>query len=294
MAGSGLGEGTGEGARAEGRVPDLERHPARAGRCTGEPRRALSRGARLPGRVPVHPRHPAHDVPGPPLDDAPVRRLRERGGRQRPVPLPLEVGADRALGGVRPSDADGARRGPPAGPRRGGQGRRLDQLAAGHGGAAQGDSAGRGLDLDDHQLDGGHSAVALRRGRRAAGRADGEAVGHGPERHPQGVHRPRHLRVPAAGVAAAGDRRLRLLRAARTEVEPDQHQRVPHPRGRLDGGTGDCLHARQRHRLRGRGPPRRPGGRRIRRAAVVLLQRPQQLHRGDRQVPRGAPGLGAG
>ncbi len=34
---------------------------------------------------------------------------------------------------------------------------------------------------------------------------------HHPERHPQGVHRPRHLRVPAAAVDAADHRHLRLL-----------------------------------------------------------------------------------
>ena len=36
--------------------------------------------------------------------------------------------------------------------------------------------------------------------------------GHHPERHPQGVHRPRHVHLPAAAVDAPGHRRLRVLR----------------------------------------------------------------------------------
>ncbi len=36
-------------------------------------------------------------------------------------------------------------------------------------------------------------------------------------------------------------------------LEHDQHQRLPHPRGRGHGGAGDRLHPGRRHRLRGRG-----------------------------------------
>ena len=77
-----------------------------------------------------------------------------------------------------------------------------------------------------------------------------QALGHGPERHPQGVHRARHVHLPARAVAAADHRHVRLLREEGAEVEHDLHQRLPHPRGRLDGGAGDRLHARRRHRLR--------------------------------------------
>ena len=63
----------------------------------------------------------------------------------------------------------------------------------------------------------------------------------------------------------------------------------------LDGGAGDRLHARQRHRLRAGGDRRRPRRRRVRAPAVVLLERPQQLLRRGRQVPgrRGACGTGS-
>ena len=48
--------------------------------------------------------------------------------------------------------------------------------------------------------------------RQGVARASG--LRHGPERHPQGVHRPRHLDLPAAPVDAPRDRRLRVLRRA--------------------------------------------------------------------------------
>jgi len=37
------------------------------------------------------------------------------------------------------------------------------------------------------------------------------AVGHDPERHPEGVRRPRHLHLPSPPVASSGHRHLRLL-----------------------------------------------------------------------------------
>ena len=60
--------------------------------------------------------------------------------------------------------------------------------------------------------------------------------GHHPERHPQGVHRPRHLHLPAPPVDAADHRHLRVLRRAPPELEHHLDLRLPHPRGRLDGG----------------------------------------------------------
>ena len=89
------------------------------------------------------------------------------------------------------------------------------------------------------------------------------------------------------------DRSVRLLRGADPVVEHDLDLRLPHPRGRLDRGAGARVHDRERHRLlRGRG---RGGAlaRRLRRAAVVLLQRAQRLLPGGREVPRRAPPLGA-
>ena len=89
------------------------------------------------------------------------------------------------------------------------------------------------------------------------GVAGDAAPRHGPERHPQGVHRPRELHLPAAAVDAAHDRPVRVLRGAAAALEHDLDLRLPHPRGRLDGGAGARVHARERHRLLRRPPSTR-------------------------------------
>src|SRR5262249_41885938 len=66
-------------------------------------------GSRLSRRVPVHPRGLPVDVPGAPLDDAAVRRLRDRRGDQRALSLPPRSRPDRALHPLRHADADGPR-----------------------------------------------------------------------------------------------------------------------------------------------------------------------------------------
>ena len=111
----------------------------------------------------------------------------------------LEHGGRRALGGLRPADADGPRLRPPAVARRGRQVRRRDLVAGRHGDALRRHPARRGHDLDDDQLAGRDAA------RRStswcggeAGRAAGGALGHAPERHPEGVHRPEGVHLPAA------------------------------------------------------------------------------------------------
>ena len=73
--------------------------------------------------------------------------------------------------------------------------------------------------------------------------------GDGTERHPQGVHRPRQLHLPAASLDAAHDRPLRLLRRADAALEHDLDLRLPHPRSGLDRRPGARVHAGQRHRL---------------------------------------------
>ena len=77
---------------------------------------------------------------------------------------------------------------------------------------------------------------------------------HDPERHPQGVHRPRHLHLPAGAVAAPDHRHLRLLPHRDPEVEHHLDLRLPHGRGRGDARAGDRVHPRQRHRVRAGGP----------------------------------------
>ena len=77
-------------------------------------------------------------------------------------------------------------------------------------------------------------------------------------------------------------------------VEPDLDQRLSHPRGGVDGRAGGGVHAGARDAPTSRPAiDRRPRRQRVRPAAVVLLQRAQQLPGGDRQVPRGAAAVGA-
>ena len=153
--------------------------------------------------------------------------------------------------------------------------------------------ARRRLDLDDDQLAGGDPARVLHRGRRGAGRPGRAAARDDPDGHPQGVHRAEGVHLPAGAVDAARHRHGRVLLAGAAAVAPDLDLRLPHPRGRLDRGAGARLHARRRLHLRRVGGRARARRRRLRAAAQLLLQRPPRLLRGDREVPRRAPDLGA-
>ena len=128
----------------------------------------LHEAAGLPGEYPVHPRHPPDDVSRQALDDAPVRRLRQRRRHQRAVQVPARARADRALGRVRLSDPDGLRLRPSAVGGRGGQVRRRHLEPGRHGDAVRRDPARPGLDLDDDQRPGRDAVLLLRRRRREA------------------------------------------------------------------------------------------------------------------------------
>ena len=190
------------------------------------------------------------DVPRQALDDAPVRGLRHRGGDERALPLSARARPDGALDRVRHADADGLRLGPRALARRGRPRGRRDRLARGHGDALRRHPARRGVDVDDDQLAGGDPARLLRRGRRAAGRAGGRAARDDPDGHPQGVHRAEGVHLPAGAVDAARDGHGRVVCQGDAEVASDLDLRLPHPRGRLDGGAGARVHARGRLHVR--------------------------------------------
>src|SRR5438067_643720 len=112
-------------ARARRAFHDDQR---RADRAAVHPRGSAGRRAdRLPGRVPVHARRVPVDVPRPPLDDAPVRRLRHGRGDERALPLPARPRPDGAEHGVRHAQPDGPRLGPSALARRGGARGRRDR-----------------------------------------------------------------------------------------------------------------------------------------------------------------------
>ena len=144
------------------------RHPRRPRRLGSVHRSRRSR------RVPFHSRHPADHVPRPAVDDAAVRRVRVSGGIQRALSISARQRRQRAERRLRSADADGIRLRPSARRRRSGQGRRRDRFDRGHRDAVQRDPARPRLDLDDDQLDGDHSAVAVRGGRQTSGRRAGE------------------------------------------------------------------------------------------------------------------------
>ena len=82
------------------------------------------------------------------------------------------------------------------------------------------------------------------------GVAVGPARRHAADRHPQGVHRAEGMDLPAASAPAADRRPHGLLRRAVPQVPSGERERLPHPRGRSDGGAGARVHAGRRVRLR--------------------------------------------
>jgi methylmalonyl-CoA mutase len=75
----------------------------------------------------------------------------------------------------------------------------------------------------------------------------GEAHRHGAERHPQGVHGPQHLYLPARTFDADRRRHHRVHGGRNAEVQLDLDFRLPHAGGRRDAGAGARLHAGRRH-----------------------------------------------
>ena len=248
----------------------------------GRRRRGADRPAR---RAAVHPRDPPDRLPQPPVDDADVRWLRGRGGHQRTLPPAARRRPDRPLDRLRHADAvrlrhrrSGGRRGV-----RDVRRRRLEPRR--HGGPARRTATRSGQHLDDDQLAGGADLGDVpRRGREGRGSAR-PARGHDPERHPQGVHRPEGVPLPARAVDAPRHRHDRVRDPRDAALEHDLDQRLPHPRGRLDRGPGAGVHDRRRDGLCRSRARARAAGRRLRAAPVVLLQQPLGLLRGDRQVP---------
>ena len=76
------------------------------------------------------------------------------------------------------------------------------------------------------------------------------------------------------------------------EVQLDLDLRLPHPGGRGDGRPGARLHPGRRCRVHPGGPRRRPGHRRVRAAAVVLLGHRHELLHGGRQAARRPAAVG--
>ena len=282
-----------EDARAQGSLLDLGR-PGRSG-CAHPGRREarLHEGPRPPGRVPLHARRAADDVPEPSLDDAHVRGLRNAGADERALQVPPRPGPDRPLDRLRFPHPHGVRLRLAALTRRGRHVRRRRRHAPRHGGPLPGHPARRSDDVDDDQRSGDRPPRLLHRARRRSRDPAHEDRRHGAERLPEGVHRTARVArsSPSGDAHRHGHDRVLLEGGAALEHRLDQ--RLSHPRSRSDGGPGARLHDRGRHRLRRVVPRARPRRRRLRPAPLLLLGRPQRLLRGDRQVPRRPPALGA-
>ena len=194
---------------------------------------------------------------------------------------------------LRSAHADGLRLRPPAGRRRSRPGRRRHRLDRGHGAAVRRHPARAGLDVDDDQLDGDHPAGALRRGRAAQRRPAVDAVGHGSERHPQGIRRARHLHLSAAAslrivtdIFAFCERELPNWNTISIsgyhirEAGSTAAQEVAFTFANAIAYVDAARAGRPRRQL-------------VRTAAVVLLQRPQRFPRRGGEVPGGAAAVGA-
>ncbi len=260
-----------------------------AGGC----RRPAVRSGRPARAVPLHARPVPHDVPGPAVDDAADRRLRDRRGHESAIPLLDRPGSDGIVGGLRHADPDGLRLRRPAGARRGGAGRRGRGHPRRRRRALRRHRSREDLGVDDDQPFGLHLAGHVRGPGPGARVRPPPAVGHDPGRHPQGVRGSEGVDLPHPALAAAGARHDHLLRRAHGPLQPHQYQRLPHLRGGGDLGAGSGLHHGQRHRLRGRGASDRRGRRRFRAPPGLLLRGPGRLLRGGGQVPGGPSSVGA-
>ena len=118
-----------------------------------------------------------------------------------------------------------------------------------------------------------------------------EARRHDPERHPEGVHGPEHLHLPADAEHAHRRRHHRVHGAVDAEVQLDLDQRLPHAGSRRERGHRAGLHDRRRHRVRARGALEGPRDRRLRAAAVVLLRDRHELLHGSGEAARRAAAL---
>ena len=174
----------------------------RSRRRRGPRRRARSRARRasIPYTRGIHPNMYRDRL----VDDAPVRRLRQRAPDQRALPLPARAGPDGAVGRLRHADADGLRL------------RRAAGAAAKSASAASRSTRVRDMETLFEGIDmgaittsmtiNGPAAIALAQYIVAAenkGIPRARARRHAAGRHPQGIHRAERVDLSAAPARAA-------------------------------------------------------------------------------------------
>ena len=172
---------------------------------------------------------------------------------ERAIQVPARQGPDRAEHRVRPADADGPRqrRSALAGRSRPARrGRRHDRR---HAAAVRRHRPRQGLGVDDDQRAGRRSSwrstwPTPRTGRRLAASCAARSRTTSSRSF---TPRTRFVFPPEPSVRLVIDV-IEFCTAARAAVEPGVDQRLPHPRGRLDGRAGAGLHAGRRLPLRRR------------------------------------------
>jgi hypothetical protein len=224
---------------------------------------------------------------GPALDRAPVRRLLHRRGVQRLLPAQPRRRADRAVGGLRPATHRGYDSDHP---------RVVGDV--GKAGVAIDSVEDMKILFDGIPLDRRSVSMTMNGAvlpvmamyivaAEEQGVAPEQLNGHPAERHPQGVHGPQHLHLPARPsmriVADIIGYTARTCRSSTPSRSPATTCRRP--------GRPACRSwpsPRRRHRVRAGRHRQRPRGRRVRAAAVVLLRHRHELLHGDRQAARRA------
>ena len=216
-----------------------------------------------PGELPVHPRRLSLDVHRPPVDDAPVRRLRHRRRVQRPLP---------------PADRRRHRRASPWPSTCRPRWATTPTTPLAHGEVGKVGVAIDSIDdmrtlFDGIPLDkvstsmtinapGRAAAAALPAGRRGAGRRPAAELTGTIQNDvlKEYIARGTYIYPPKPSLRLIAD----IFAYCRAEIPQLEHHldlRLPHGRGRGHARAGDRVHPRQRHRVR----PRRARGRARRR-----------------------------
>ena len=203
-----------------------------------------SAGLRLQGEaersrgIPLYAGRLLDDVPERPLDDAAVFGPVDLGQHQRAVQVSAEKRPDGLEPGLRSADADrsGFRHAAGGGRRRQAGGR--GGLPGGFRADLRRDRPGSDLDVLYDQRDGADHPGDVCPGGPEAGGGTQEAAGDDPERHPEGVHRPGDLDLPAGAVDQAGGRPGGVLQQGDPAVQRDQRLGDAHHgiRGQYDAG----------------------------------------------------------
>ena len=226
------------------------------------------------------------------MDDPSVRRFLDRRGVERVLPPQPRFGTEGTVRSVRPGHAPRLRRRPSARRGRRGQSGRVDLLGRGYESAVRRHSARQDVRLDDDERRRAARTGVLHRGGAGAGLHARAAERHDPERHPQGVHGPQHLYLPARILDEDHRRHLRIHVEEHAEIQLDLHFGLPYAGSRRDGRHRAGVHAGRRTGVSAYGSERRHERRHVRAPAVVLLgYRHEPLH-GNRQDAGRPPALG--